>query len=252
MEPLEFFDANARIGRVMDQASGPACPDGAGLSNVLRDKGIREALVWHAAQYSLSSLEGNALIGEEVRGNPGLYGTWTFVPPETGEVDVLSLLDRMKAERIAAFRIFPVRHKFLPGRVAIGSVVREISRRKIPIVLSLERDMTWETVYRFLEDFPDSTCILADTGIWGSDRYLRPLLKEYPGVYAETSLISLTAGCLESLVRDYGAGRFLFGTGFPNRYVEASQMDLLHSSLTRDEKAAIASGNIRALVGRKT
>jgi predicted TIM-barrel fold metal-dependent hydrolase len=51
-------------------------------------------------------------------------------------------------------------------------------------------------------------------------------------------------------VRRFGAERFLFGTGFPEQYPEASVLPLLHAGISEADKRKIASGNFEALLKR--
>ena len=44
----------------------------------------------------------------------------------------------------------------------------------------------------------------------------RPLLERYPNFYVDTAQYLLDGG-IESVVTDYGAGRMLFGSGFPEQ-----------------------------------
>jgi predicted TIM-barrel fold metal-dependent hydrolase len=90
--------------------------------------------------------------------------------------------------------------------------------------------------------------VLCDTGVWGADRFYRPLVERYDRVFLDTSMVSIGDGLLESLCRDYGAHRLLYGSGFPDRVPEAAMLSLLHAELSDAEVAAIASGNARRLL----
>ena len=98
------------------------------------------------------------------------------------------------------------------------------------------------------EEIEEITCILCDIGDWGQDRFTWPLLEGFPRVYVETSYLSLEAGGIEATVERYGAGRLVYGSGFPKRYPEAAMLDLLHAQLAEREREMIASGNLSALI----
>jgi predicted TIM-barrel fold metal-dependent hydrolase len=148
-----------------------------------------------------------------------------------------------------ALRAFPALHRFVLGRTVFGSFLSELAERRIPLLLSPAKDITWADVYRLVEDFPRLTCVICDVGTWGVNRYTWPLLEAFPNVYLETSMLSLADGDLEATVGKFGAGRLLFGSGFPERYPEAAILQLLHAEIADEDKARIASGNMRALIG---
>jgi predicted TIM-barrel fold metal-dependent hydrolase len=129
-----------------------------------------------------------------------------------------------------------------------GSFLDEVAQRRIPLLLSLERGVTWRDVYQLLGEYPELTCLLCDIGIWGQDRFVWPLLERYPRVFVETSLVSLEAGGLEAGVKRFDASRFVFGSGFPVRYPEAALLDLLQADLPVRDREAIASANLERLL----
>jgi predicted TIM-barrel fold metal-dependent hydrolase len=102
--------------------------------------------------------------------------------------------------------------------------------------------------YELLAEYPKLTCVLCDTGVWGSDRFYRPLVERYHRVFLDTSMVGIGDGLLESLCRDYGAHRLLYGSGFPERVPEAAMLSLLHAELSDTDVVAIASQNARRLL----
>ncbi|MBF0246264.1 MAG: hypothetical protein HQL31_13525, partial [Planctomycetes bacterium] len=92
------------------------------------------------------------------------------------------------------------------------------------------------------------TCILGDIGVWGQDRHIYALLEAYPQVFVETSQLSLAAGGLVKAVRNFGAERFVFGSGFPERYFEAAMLDLQYADLSSADKDLISHGNLERIL----
>ena len=109
-------------------------------------------------------------------------------------------------------------------------------------------DISWQYIYDFLSEFPDITCILCDTGVWGTDRYFRPLLENYKNVYLDSSLLSIGDGVIEDVVLKYGSKRIVFGSGFPKRCPESAMLQLIHADITDDRKKDIACGNLERLM----
>ena len=246
-----FFDCNAFLGSAQTGTWKPA-GDRAALLAAMDESGIEKALVWHVAQRDWSIPEGNALASAAVAGEERLWGCWTLLPPHTGETPCgAALHERMKKERIRAVRLFPGDHRFVAGRTALGSLLDGLARRGVPLFLSMERaGIDYPMVDRLLAEFPRLPFVLCDVGVWGVDRYTRPLLERFPNVYLETSCLMLHDGVLDALVRAYGARRLLFGTGFPDRHPASAMLPLVHADMSEDDKRMIASGNVERLLGR--
>lgn len=245
---IEFFDVNLFLGRAMQGTYQPVV-SGEDLIAVMDDLDIKKALVWHVAQHDYSPIEGNRLLSQAIADQDRLYGCWTVLPPQTKEM-VLSkdFFKTMKKDRIVALRVFPDKHRFLLNGVVMADILDEIIRRKIPLLLSVENGPGWQGIYDVLKESPDLLCVLCNTGIWDTDRYFRPLLEKYSNVYIETSLISLGECVLEKAVHDYGAERFIFGSGFPVRIPEAAMLSLLHADIPDADKKKIACDNLERLI----
>ncbi len=246
---LEFFDCNAFIGSAQTGTWKPAA-DRSGILAAMDEAGIDKALIWHVGQQDWSIPEGNDLASAAVGDERRLWGCWTILPPHTGELpQAPELFARMKSERIRALRIFPNDHRYVPGRTALGSLLDEAVKRRLPLFLSVERGGTdYPVIDRLLGEFPRLRCVLCDVGIWGVDRFIRPLLERFPGVRVETSYLALHDGVLEELVRRYGARRLLFGTGFPARLPASAMLPLLHAPIDEEDKRMIAAGNLEGLL----
>jgi predicted TIM-barrel fold metal-dependent hydrolase len=156
----------------------------------------------------------------------------------------------MKRGHVVALRAFPDLHRFFLSRLVFGRWLEEIAERRIPLLLSLEKGISWQATYQLLEAYPVLTCVLCDIGIWGVDRYTWPLLENYPNVYVETSLLALEDGGMEATVARYGAERLLFGSGFPERYPESAILQLLHADISESDRQKIASGNLKRVLAQ--
>ena len=247
---LNFFDANLYLGRMNNGQTYLPALTGKELTGMLDDTGIKEALVWHIAQFDYSVPKGNELLSSLIKGNDKLYGCWTILPPQTGELpDTEQFFRQMKEERIFALRAFPNEHNYLLNRVVFGGFLDEVSRRKIPLLLSAEKlGEDYKAVYEIMSEYPDLTCIFSDVGIWGQDRRIRPLIEKYNHFHVETSCLALHDGVMESFVAKYGADRLVHGSGFPEKIPEASMLALMHADLSEDAKRKIAGGNLEKLL----
>ncbi|MBU0714442.1 MAG: amidohydrolase [Verrucomicrobia bacterium] len=247
MKPT-FFDANLCFGRPIRTVYQPA-KTAADLQRVMAHAGIAKGLVWHVAQRDYAASDGNRLLAKALAGRKNMYGCWVILPPQTDEIITPDFFRRMQRNRIMALRAFPDYHRYLLNRVVFGKFLDEVTERRIPLLLSLEKSsVTWPVVYQILAEFPNLTCILCDIGIWNSDRFTWPLLETYPNVFLETSLLSLEDGGIEETVARYGAERLLFGSNFPERYPEGAMLAIQHAAIPTADKKKIASANLEGLI----
>ncbi|HNQ35648.1 MAG TPA: amidohydrolase family protein [bacterium] len=247
---LDWFDFNLYLGRPFRPVFG-AVPDAAALQAELRRRGIGRALVWHIAQHDNFPGTGNRLLADELKGKNNLFGCWVVLPPQTGEIIGPDFFPAMRRRRIRALRLFPESHHFLLNRTVFGRFFDEVSERKIPVLLSTMKrgkGVGWPDIYSFLAEYPKLTCVLCDIGIWGVNRYTWPLLERYPKLYLETSCLALEAGGLDAGLARFGPERFLFGSGFPERYPEASQLPLVHAAVSESGRRLVAAGNAEKLL----
>jgi len=242
-----FFDSNVCLGLPATGEYGAVETVDALLAK-MDDAGIDRALVWHVAQHDCSPQDGNRILAEAIAGHDRLVGCWTFLPPITREISCERLFAEMKRSRVAALRAFPDRNRFLLNRVSFGSFIDELCERRVPLLLSPSRGITWPAIYEFLRDYPRASCILCDLGTWSMDRMTWPLLDTYPNVHLETSMLSLHARAIEATVERFGAGRLVFGSGFPLRCPEAPMLQLVHAEIADGDKQIIASGNLQRLL----
>jgi len=53
---------------------------------------------------------------------------------------------------------------------------------------------------------------------------------------------------IEALTAEYGGSRLLFGSRFPWMYIGGAMLQLLRAEIPEEDKAAIAGGNLLALI----
>ncbi len=218
------------------------------LLESVRPAGIDGGIAWHIAQRDYDPAEGNRMLAKVIEGCGSLWGCWTILPPQTREVITDGFFEQMAMQRVVALRAFPDLHRFQLRKSVFGGFLDELAARRIPLMLQIEGNIPWPTVYDLLEEVPNLTCVLCDIGIAGVDRQMWPLLERYPNVYVDSSLLSLGEGAMEAMVGEFSSRRILFGTGFPARYAEAAALQLLHADISDSDKANIAGANLRRLI----
>ncbi len=246
---MEFFDCNVMIGKPTCASAG-LTPE-ATVSQLLRDMdraGIERALVWHIAQHDQYPVTGNEMLAAAIAGQSRLAGCWTLLPNQAGELGNLDeWFHRAVQSGVRALRAFPAPNRYLLRSEVIGDIVEHMRQRRMPLLLSPARGAPWPDIYSFLAEFSELTVIVYDVGVWGPDRYLRPLVERYPNVHFEISQY-LVDGGIEAFVADYGPRQMLFGSGYPAAYMGAMLLALARAGISESDRQAIAGGNMRRLL----
>ncbi len=244
---MKFLDVNCSVGF---SAAGPSW-QGADLASTVEElerAGCEGAVITHLAQWETSAQRGNELVAQATAAHPQPQGCWCLLPESTGEtLPPSEIFSRMAAHRIGLLKISPLAHLFVAGGLSVGGYLRECVDRRVHLLVSVKYDMGWQDLYGLLAEFPGLPVIVADHGCWGEDRYFRPLLEAYPGVRVELSNYLLDGG-IEDLVSRYGAGRVVFGSGFPRLYPGGMMLALRHADICDEDKALIAGGNLALML----
>ncbi len=249
MSKIRWFDSNLCVGRPMN-AEWESPGSRKDLLRTMADHSVSEGLIWHVSQFEAEPYLGNDMLESWLDTKGGIMGCMALMPTLVDPPRHKDIFKYMKSCGFRAVRIFPSRNNYSVSAFKADSTMDEIVERRIPVIISLESGSTWDILAEFLKTFPKATCIASDHGVWGQDRYLWPLLEKYPGLHAETGMLSIEADGLLSGVEKFGASRFVFGSGYPRRYMGAPMADILHSEITDAEKAQIAGDNMRRLIGR--
>ncbi len=246
---MVVFDCNLSYGRVV--AGGPAkpCETMGELEQELERAGIAGGLVYHSAQDTVGVVTGNDLLSADLaNASRKLWGVWSLLPSCTGEIpSPQDLPAAMRRNGIAALRLNPQGHKYMPLPAVLGDYLAMACERNIPIHIDTGCGVTLEQAYAYLSAFPKLHCILTHADCWPCDRQLRPFLETFEHVVLDTTYL-LTDQGFEAIVRKYGASRLLFGSGFPACYLGAHMLTLRHSDISQEDKEAILGGNLERLV----
>ena len=253
MATLPYIDINAAVGLPTKRIAAPIA-DMVALDAAYGPHPPVKILLWHVLQRDTSAMTGNTAMAQFLADDSTgrCLGSVAVLPPMTNEVidpaDLDGFFDAMKRSNTMAVRAFPASHHYLLEPVVFGEVFAQLIARHIPLFLSSEHGTSWEAIYRLLEHFPALPCVICDIGIWGMNRMTWPLLKAYPNVYIESSLLHLAHEGLESTVNTFGADRIVFGTGLPWKSAQAALLALLHADICDADKERIAWKNAADLL----
>lgn len=210
--------------------------------------GVDEAYVYHTSQYSHHPTLGNSKILEDVKGNEErLHPTWTVLPAlAEAEYEPENLFKAMQENGIKALRAFPQRNRYMLDRVTMGEILDVMVEKNIPLYVTPMDN--WEHIFNALKEFPNLTAIITNYGLWGSGRYLYPLLRAYKNVYIDTSDFQVLGG-FEAVCNKFGAERLVFGSNFPCDNYGGPIATLMGADITMEDKEKIAYKNIERIMG---
>ena len=243
-ECIEFFDCNAYAGVGLFPPLEPALVPAA-LLQEMDNCGVDRALVNHDGGDFSHPLESNEEITAFCQGSERLLPVWNILPPQT-EMRVDDLLEGMRDHGVAALRARPDAHRYLLNEVTMGTVLGELVDRRIPLFVNVEEG--WQLLYDVLDSHPDLVLIATDHGCWGDDRFFRPLLERYRHFHIDTSRYELDGG-LEDVVKTYGSRQMLFGSSYHHVPMGGSSLLVRHAEIGKDDRAAIAAGNLERILG---
>ncbi len=250
MKELKFFDVNCRAGIPQNGTNGVS--DAAELLAEMDRYGVEKALV-RSMNIAKGALASNQFTAEFLRQDTEkrLTGVWCMLPSQCDELPAPEAwFDEMSAARIGALTLSPFEHRYHPCKLTLGKLMKKAAERKIPVLLDAFAGAgKLKELYAFAEEFKGNILIYIESwGKWGSDRYIRPLLENYPNFHFDLAGYWVPEG-VSDLVQKYGPERLLYGSGFPF-YHQGSSMPMLKYSggLSPEEQMLIAGGNLERLL----
>jgi uncharacterized protein len=247
MSKVPFFDCNASVGR----AGYPILldvQDAAALEREMEIAGIEEALVYHVTAREGHPPLGNALLEKEIAGHANLYPVWVLLPHHTGEMPHPDdLLGQMRQKNVKAVRLYPGRahHGFTLADWCAGPLLDVLDAARLPLLLDIEA-VSWEEIFGLLHKYQRLPVVVSNCS-YRHNRYLYPLWERFDNLYVETCRF-LGAGTIEDVVRRFGPGRLLFGSNMPVYTGTAIVARITYADISREDKEAIASGNLKRLI----
>jgi hypothetical protein len=169
---------------------------------------------------------------------------WSVLPTEAS----LAQLDALyAARRVSSVRLHDTRAAGLPfRRWAYDDLLAWLSARRIPLWISLPAADPDELVTT-LEAHPALVTVLVGAH-YVHHLQVRPLLRRLPNAHLELSRYE-PLGEIEALCGEFGAGRLVYGSWFPQYAMGPMLFYLHHTSLTQEELALVCAGNLERILG---
>ncbi|MBN2310298.1 MAG: amidohydrolase family protein [Candidatus Hydrogenedentes bacterium] len=249
---IELFDVQAGFG-----AAAPAKGPDYALSEVAPDEWAREMHRLDIAR-ALVRLVPDDLVGDVPAANEALYDACDrgaglvpcpiLVPNGGGDLPAEEeQVDAAVAEGAGAAFLRPQADYWSLAEWASHGLFAALEARRLP-AFCLTARFTFDELAGLAPRYPGLPFILAGLQ-YRSDRTLIPFLKAFPNVHVSIGSNYTVHDGIERLVAEVGAGRVLFGTGFPEAEPMAAITQLAYARLDDDVKRQIGAGNLERLIG---
>ena len=190
----------------------------------------------------------NQLLYEACAHQDSLVPCPTVLPTGHGDVpSELEQIDKLLSHGSGAVSLRPGQDGWSTADWCAGPLLRLLEERRIP-ALCRNSALDFEAIADLAGRHTELPIVMFHVG-YRSQRTLVSLMKAFANVYlAVGSPYSVHMG-LESMAAHVGAGRLLFGTGFPYSEPMASITMLTYSDLSAADKQLVGSGNLDRLIG---
>jgi hypothetical protein len=161
-------------------------------------------------------------------------------PPENEQIETLL------ARGAGAVCIRPKQDCWLLCEWASGLLFAELQERRVPVVCR-EHEVNLEQLGDLAGRYPDMPLVLLESG-YRTLRTLLPLLENFSNIYLSLGSAFTVLRGIETLVERVGAGRLLFGTGFPASEPMMAVTQLMYAEISDVDKNKIGSENLKSLI----
>jgi predicted TIM-barrel fold metal-dependent hydrolase len=237
---VPVFDAQICVGAGRSSI-GPAA-ERAPLLAELDRHGVTRALAYHIHAEEFSPLRGNQLLEPWLSDDARLAPLWSALPTSESiaQIEQIQRAGRARAVRLSAAQGLPL------ADWTHGELFDWLSAAGLPLWLAVS-EFDARDLVAVLRGYPRLRVVL--TGAHYSQTLLaHKLMAALPGAYLELSRFE-SLGAIGDLVRQFGAGRLIYGSGFP-RYAIGPILYLIHrSGLPDTSLAQICAGNLEQLLG---
>jgi len=246
-ERLRFFDAGIWLGPPAGFPNAEELPP-TELGAALRGRGLTGGLASHWWGKTVSAQDGNRALSEALDGCVEVvFQTWTALPLLPGEDRPLPGVGDLSPQ-VRAVRLFPKAHNFPLADWCVGLLCEWLIEYRMPLFIQ-HTETDWPSLQQLAVAFPALTIVVESQvqKILYHTRALFPLMGACPNVLVELSNFA-GQGFVEYAVRQFGAGRLIFGSFLPVSDPLVPIGMVLDADISEDEKALIAGGNLRRLV----
>lgn len=244
---MEIIDINCAMGAPMRSTRYSTAE---GLLSWLDNYRITSAVTYHSEAMREPEM-GNALMQQASAETQGRLRTCFALNPTLDSLGIPgegTALERLKAARPSAVRIFPEEHRYPFDPFYCEQILAVCQQLHLPVIVNAAYDNAFLTQLPHVSRaFPDVPIILPRFGMNRCNQ-LFPILRKLPNVYADMSLLADTA-VIEEITNKFGAEHLLFGSGLPAYEPSGALGLLLYAQISDADREKIAAGNFLRLEG---
>lgn len=256
-----YFDCDTRIGRsygTKNLGGHNITPEL--LLERMDQVGVAKALVFHTMAWEYHPNEGNEMLMEALAPHRDrLEPCWVMLPHHTGEVphpeESVAQMKRLGVKAARVFPNFPANsHRFELAEWCIGETLGALEAARIPLLLDFvlfrREQPPFRDIFSICDNHPDLPVILI--GVQArNNRSLYPLLKRFPNLHVQTAGFFVHRG-LEHFTQSFGSRQLVFGSNTPTLGMGAAHFHVARALVPDEDRAAIAGGNLAALLDAAT
>lgn len=217
------------------------------LLATMDEYGIAAAVVSNLLSRWHSPAAGNRQLVEQLKDTHRLAACWTILPDTCGELGAVdAFVTEARDAGVVAMRAFPADHRYQLDGPDLTNLHAALAEARLPLLVEATQT-SWESVEALARRFPEHELIVGEVG-YRSLRTIAGVLSRCGNVQLDLSNLASHCG-LEWLVERFGAGRFLFGTGWPLRDPAEAVTRLLWSELDDEAVGRIGRDNALQLFG---
>lgn len=240
---FELLDISATLGRHPRVATGPGMP--ADLLRGMDRVGITGAVVTDNLAWLHEPAAGNRRVLELVADQPRLAAAWVMLPDTCGELPPPKVFAaNARSSGVVACRAYPGDHGYDLSGPDAKPVLDALADEGLPLLVDALQT-SWPAIEQVATARPGWPVIVGQVG-YRTLRRIAGVLSRTENVYLDLSYFASHCG-LEWLVERFGAERFLFGTGQPERDPAEAVTRLLWSELPDEVLPVIGADNLRRL-----
>jgi len=242
---FRFMDCNCRVGD-FEAVEESYFTDLDGLLAEMDYLGIAQALVMHTWASRWSPRLGNEKLDETIADEDNLYPCYVALPSATDELAEPGEFATHVREQNGAVRLFPADHQWDLADWCADSLLAALDAEAVTTLIDIGQT-NWSQVAAVLERYTKLPLIIMATS-YRINRHIYPLFEKYDNLYLESHTYQTPWG-IEDISRRFGADRLIFGTSLPEMEGGAAIGQVLYADLSAEDKAKIAGGNLRRLLG---
>jgi len=244
---IRLFDVQTGFGGIAPgESSGVSVAD---LAGEMARLDIAKALVRTYPDELLKDVfTANEALYAACRKHPGM-APCPIIVPDTGyeTPPVREQIGRAISEGAGAVVLRPEQDHWSLAEWASGSLFEALAERRMPAYCDT-RAFSLDQVGDLADQYPGVPLILAGAE-YRQDRTMLPLLSTFHNVYLSIGSNYTVHKGVERFVERVGAGRLLFGTGFPDIEPMMAVALLMYADIPEDARQHIGADNFERLMG---